>query len=87
MFYDDCKTDREKAGLRKAQVAKAADISAGTMGNIEKHVPSTKETLNRVVNAMNSLHYEAKSKPLDPDKCISTKSRFGSVAPPVGIPS
>jgi transcriptional regulator with XRE-family HTH domain len=77
-FIDTFHSLRERAGLRIASVAKAADLSRDTITRIEQHKNCTPETLVRAVEALNKLHYRGNGAALDPDALISVTSKFGS---------
>lgn len=77
MYYDDLQAHREMAGVRKAELADAANLDRTTVHRIEKHHKSTVETLTRIVNVLNEAYFEARGIALDPKKVVTAKSRYG----------
>lgn len=78
LYFDDLKTLRERAGIRKSALAKAAGLDRGTITRVEKHHNSTSPTLNAIVNALNTLYYSDKGEsPISYDDVVTETSRFG----------
>lgn len=77
MYYDDLKAHRETAGMRKAELADAADLDRTTIHRIEKHHRSSVETLSRIVTALNDAYFAPRGMTLDPKQVITTESRYG----------
>ena len=77
-YINNFRTLRVAAGLTQAAVAKMADLSPDTNGNIEKHKSCGEVTLVAAIHALNKLHYSANGGALDPDKLIIRKSSYGN---------
>jgi predicted transcriptional regulator len=75
-YFDDLKTLRVGAGIRKSILAREAKVDRTTLDRVEKHDAARLETLIAIINALNSLHYNNNAHQLDPDVLISDKSKF-----------
>jgi transcriptional regulator with XRE-family HTH domain len=71
---------RENAGLSLAAVVREAGIDRGTLTRMEEGGLSRKETLMRVGNALNDLHYAKRNTPLNLDAEIVVGTRPQSPA-------
>ncbi len=76
-YVDSFQTLRERAGQRKASVAREAKLSVDTLDRIEKHQNTTRPTLIAAINALNALYYDKAGRPIDPDAVITEQSSFG----------
>jgi len=76
MFIDDLRTFRVRAGLKIAELARLASVDRSTISRIERHQPSTEETLNRIVNCLNDAYYSKKGKPLLHNVVITKTSKY-----------
>ncbi len=76
VFYDNFKAHRVAAGIKIAEMAKSSDVSEATIRRIEKHYPSTKETINKIINALNETSFY-KIRQINSDIEISDTSKFG----------
>ena len=77
MYYDNLETHRVAAGLKVAVLSRLADVSASTIKRIEKHEPSTKETLMKLINALNETTKYRTNK-INPQSEIKAETRLGS---------
>jgi transcriptional regulator with XRE-family HTH domain len=62
---------RERAGITRSELARAAGVDRATLARAEAAKPSRKETLFRIGNALNELHYGSRGKGLDLDALIN----------------
>ena len=85
--FPNLRSCREKAGLSKAALAKAAGVDRGTVTRLEDGDPGRKETLIRLTNALNDLHYRRVGAPLDSDKEIASHPSNQKVAMLKAVPS
>lgn len=76
-YFDECKTFRMRAGLPLSALAREAEVDRATLSKVEKHHAARYETLMRIVNALNTLHYATNGAPLDGSVVITPSSRFG----------
>lgn len=81
-YFDDLKTYRERAGLRKSELADKTGLDRGTIHRAEKHYNCMYESLAKIVNTLNEVHYTENGKALDVNLAITETSRFGK-----GLPS
>lgn len=77
MFYDNLKSHRVAAGLKISELARLTGLGETTVRRIERHDPSTVETLRRIINALNETKFY-QNRNINPDVEITTVSRFGS---------
>jgi DNA-binding XRE family transcriptional regulator len=76
-YIDDLKTLRVGAALSRPKLARAAQLHEDTITRIEKRKPCRQQTCIAVVTALNSLHYGGNGKTLDPNRVVTSRSRFG----------
>lgn len=75
VYYDNLTTHRVASGTKVAALSRSAGVSESTIRRIEKHEPSTEETLVALVNALNETSHH-KKKPIDPKQEIKPHSKF-----------
>jgi len=71
-LFQNLRTYREKAGLSRAALAKAAEVDRGTIARAETGQHARKETLIRIGNALNDIYYRKYGAPIDLDCEISS---------------
>jgi DNA-binding XRE family transcriptional regulator len=77
MFFDDLETYRQAARMTKSKLATESDVSRDTITRIEKHHPSTAITLGKLVDALNTYHFNKIKQPLVEAAVITKTSRYG----------
>ena len=77
MYLDNLKTLREAVGISINELAKVSQVDRTTIWRIEKHYSIKKITLVSVIEALNSLAYNKKNRPLDAEQLITDTSKFG----------
>jgi len=76
-YFDTLTTCRQKAGIRISELAARVGIDRTTIKRAEKHYNCRWETLAKIINGLNELHYTKNGGELDPSRVITENSRFG----------
>jgi DNA-binding XRE family transcriptional regulator len=80
--FPDLSSLRERAGVTRSELAREAGVDRATLARVESGRASRKETLYRLGNALNALHYDKRGNPIDVDKCVTAVDQTGERGTP-----